>query len=161
MSESGIDPGQQGPIGSELSEAEQIALRHWRESMTLLDGRYHDKVVLKLVARAMGDAEFRARLVADTDAVLGELEEKLPEGIHVRFLANTPTTLNVVLPPVAAEIERQPEGLRDALTSRTSLLIESYDDYDPWDKGGVDPPIFGPGPIKVPPEDNDGRDAIV
>jgi hypothetical protein len=152
MSDASSGYGQGDVIGSDLSEDDRKVLRLWRESLTLLDGRYHDKVLLKLVARAMVDDEFRSRLVNDTDAVMGELEPGLPDGMDVRFFANTPTTVNVVLPPRAGEMENRSGALRDALRSRTSgdALGFFEDDWDISDAGGIDPPIF------LPPEDDAG-----
>jgi hypothetical protein len=159
MSDAGSDHDKKVAIGSDLSEDDRSALRLWRESLTMLDGRYHDKVLLKLVARAMVDNEFRSRLVNDTDAVLGELELKLLDGMDVRFLANTPTTVNVVLPPGAGEMEKRPMALRDALRSRTSgdALAFLEDDFSDQDDTGGD----GTPPIVVPAGDNDGHDALV
>ena len=152
MSDAGSGYGQGDVIGSDLSEDDRNVLRLWRESLTLLDGRYHDKVLLKLVVRAMVDDDFRARIVDDTDAIVAELEPGLPDGMHVKFFANTPTTVNVLLPPRAGEVEIRSGALRDALRSRTSgdALFFLEDDWDISDDGGADPPIF------LPPEDDAG-----
>jgi hypothetical protein len=152
MSESNSDYNQEGVIGSDLSEDDQNGLRLWRESLTLLDGRYHSKVLLKLAARSMVDDEFRSRLVDDTDAVLGELEPGLPGDAEVRFYANTPATVNVVLPPRAGELGKRPVALRDALSSRTSgdaVPPLGVDDADIEDDE-KDPPIV------LPPLEDDG-----
>jgi hypothetical protein len=152
MSDTSIGDNQKDVIGGDLKEDDRNALRLWRESMTLLDGRYHDKILLRLVARSMNDEDFRSRLVDDAGAILDDLEPGLPEGMEVRFFANTPTTVNVVLPPPAGEVEGRSSALRDALRSRTSgdALFFLEDDWDISDTGGADPPIF------LPPEDDGG-----
>ena len=131
MSDANASYDQEGKIGDHLSEDDQNALRLWRESLSLLDMRYHSKVLLKLVARAMADDEFRSRLVNDTDAVLAELEPGLSDGTDIRFLENSPTMLNVVLPPRAGEMEKRPVALRDALRSRTAEGLVLFEDE--WD----------------------------
>jgi hypothetical protein len=159
MSDASSDHDKKDVIGSDLGEDDRSALRLWRESLALLDERYHDKALLKLVARAMVDDEFRSRLVDDTDAVLGELELKLPNGMRVRFLANTPTTVNVVLPPGAGEMEKRPRALRDALRSRTSGEALAFFEDDFWDDDPDE--ADGTPPIVVPAGDTDGHDALV
>lgn len=145
--------GQEDLIGSDLSEDDRNVLRMWRESLSLLDARYDDKALLKLVARSMVDDQFRSRLVGDTDAVLAEVGLGLADTMHVAFFANTPTTLNVVLPPRAGELEDGSGALREALRSRTSedaVFSGGGDDWNISDPGGSDPPIF------LPPEDDAG-----
>jgi hypothetical protein len=141
VSDASAGYGQEDVIGADLSEDDRNVLRLW-----------HDKVLLALVARSMVDDAFRARLVDDTDAVLAEIEPGLPAGLDVTFLANTPTTVNVVLPPRAGEVENRSGALRDALRSRTSgdALFFLADDWNISDPGGADPPIF------LPPEDDAG-----
>jgi hypothetical protein len=68
--------------------------------------------------------------------------------MRVRFFANTPSTVNVVLPPPAGEMRHRTSALRDALRSRTSgdALHFLRDDWNFTDSGGADPPIFRPRP---------------
>lgn len=143
---------QEKRIGENLSDDDQNVLRLWRESLSLLDMRYHGKALLMLVARAMADDEFRSRLVNDTDAVLSEFEPGLPDGLQARFLDNTPTTVNVVLPPRAGEMEKRPKALRDALRSRTAEnaveLFQDDLDFGNFANATKDTVIFGPEPKK-------------
>jgi hypothetical protein len=136
-------------IGSDMSDDDRNLLRLWRDSQTFLDQRYRSKELLKLVARAMTDEEFRARLVDDTAGVAG------PGGPAetVRFFANTPTTLNVVLPPPAGEAATRSGALRDALRSRTSgdALFFLEDDWNISDPDTKDGTI-----VVIPPEDDAG-----
>jgi hypothetical protein len=145
--------GEENVIGADLSDDDRNVLHLWRESLSLLDERYDDKVLVRLVAQSMVDDELRSRLVDDTDAVLNELRLRLAYSMKVRFFSNTPTTLNVVLPPPAGEAEKRSDALRDALRSRTSeaaFFEERGDDWNISDPGGRDPSIF------FPPEDDAG-----
>jgi hypothetical protein len=138
--------GDRDEIGAELSEDDRNALHLWRESLTLLDERYNDKVLLRLADRSMRDPEFRARLVDDPASVLAEIGARLPDGVRVRFFANTPSTVNVVLPPQVGEMRHRTSALRDALRSRTSgdALFFLRGDWNISDPGGAEPPIFRP-----------------
>jgi len=53
----------------------------------------------QLVARAWGDAAFKARLLAEPAAVLAEHGIPVPPGVEVRVLASTPTLVHLALPP--------------------------------------------------------------
>ncbi|MFL6075185.1 MAG: hypothetical protein ACJ73S_17455 [Mycobacteriales bacterium] len=141
-------------IGTELTEDDRNVLHLWRESLTFLDDRYNDKVLLRLADRSMRDPEFRARLVDDAASVLAEIGASVMDGLRVRFFANTPDTVNVVLPPPAGEVRHRTSALRDALRSRTSgdALFFLEDDWNISDPGGADPPIF------LPPKDDAGVD---
>ena len=145
-----IDPryGKDGEIGRHLSEEDQQALRIWREHNTILDPRYHEIALLALVARAISDGEFRDRLVNDTDALLDECDMTPPEGMEVRFFDNTPTTVNVVLPPVAGEIEARSGALRDSLKSRTEEALPWFNDDWNWYNRHTRDNLF---PTPVPP----------
>lgn len=150
MSETDSGFGQDEEIGGHLSEEDQLALRLWRENLSILDPRYHEKGLLMLVARAISDEEFRDRLVNDTDAILTESEVKLPDWMEVRFFHNTPTTVHVVLPPPAGEMEKRPVALRDSLRSRTAEGFFLFnDDWNLSDRGTKDnlfPPPHPPWP---------------
>ncbi len=121
--------------GAHLTEADQNVLHAWYEHLLLLDPRYDDKRVRQIGARAMVDDEFRRQLVGDTGTAIDEDEPESPDRIDVRFLTNTPKTLNIVLPPKAGATENFPARLRDALSSRTSddtgLFRDDWFDNDP------------------------------
>lgn len=138
-----------------LSDDDKNVLRHWHDSLGVLDSRYGEKGVLQLAHQAMLDEQFRSRLVGDTEALLGELQSKLdplPEGVKLRFFANTPDTLNVVLPPEAGEMEKRPVELRERLSSRTSEAVALFrDDFDIGDF--TDSVIFGSGNLGNPRRD--------
>ena len=51
----------------------------------------------KVVAKAWTDPEYRARLLADGTAAIGELGFKGPQGEHIVVLENTPTRHHVVV----------------------------------------------------------------
>jgi nitrile hydratase subunit alpha len=51
----------------------------------------------KVVARAWVDAEYRARLLADGTAAIGELGFGGPEGDHIVVVENTPEVHNLVV----------------------------------------------------------------
>jgi nitrile hydratase len=50
-----------------------------------------------VVARAWTDPEYRARLLADGTAAIGEMGYKGPQGEHIVVLENTPAVHNVVV----------------------------------------------------------------
>jgi nitrile hydratase subunit alpha len=51
----------------------------------------------KVVAKAWTDPEYRARLLADGTAAIGELGFKGPQGEHIVALENTPARHHVVV----------------------------------------------------------------
>ena len=53
----------------------------------------------KLVARAWRDPAFKAKLIADPQAVLKEAGMAVPAGATVKVVENTGTHLHFVLPP--------------------------------------------------------------
>ena len=53
----------------------------------------------QLVARAWGDAAFKAHLLAEPAAVLAERGIALPPGLEVRLHEDTPTLVHLTLPP--------------------------------------------------------------
>jgi hypothetical protein len=150
MSDTDGDFGKDGKIGGHLSEEDQRMLRFWRENLSFLDSRYHEKTLLKLVARAISDEEFRDRLVNDTDAVLAECDLALPDGMEVRFFDNTPNALHVVLPPPAGEMEQRPVALRESLRSRTAegffLFKDDFNLSDTGTRDNIFPPPHPPWP---------------
>lgn len=70
-------------------------------SLQLIIDTYQNKIGpqigARLVARAWADDAFKARLLADTDTVLGELDLSGRQGEHVVVLENTATVHNLVV----------------------------------------------------------------
>ncbi len=57
----------------------------------------------RLIERSVEDEELRRRLLSDPKATVEqELGAKLPEGIEIRAVEETPETIYLVLPPKAA-----------------------------------------------------------
>lgn len=66
----------------------------------------------RVMAKAVSDPNFRERLVGgDSEAALAELGIKVPEGMTVNFVADTETTMNIVLPKIAVEGELSEDEL--------------------------------------------------
>src|SRR4051794_25278095 len=103
------------------SEDELQVLRLWKQGLVAQDPRYERKGLLKLAALAMTDADFRSRLISDTQSILSELppELSLPEGVELRFYENTNDTLHIVLPDLGAGLARRPAAFPELLRSRT------------------------------------------
>jgi hypothetical protein len=162
MSDASSGYGSEQVIGSGLSEDDRNVLRTWRESQALLDSRYDAKVLLQLVARSLADDEFRSRLLNDTASVLADLEPALAEGLELRFLVNTQSTLHVVLPTPTLMPRNRSGALGEALRSRTSgdAPFEAVDDWDIKDDE-VDPPITKPPKPPFPGVDDAGKDDAV
>jgi len=57
----------------------------------------------QLVARAWGDAAFKARLLAEPAAVLAEHGIPVPPGVEVRAVENTDRVLYLALPPAPSD----------------------------------------------------------
>jgi Nitrile hydratase, alpha chain len=62
-------------------------------------GRDNAAAYGKLVARAWCDPAFKAKLIADPQAVLREAGMAVPAGATVKVVENTGTHLHFVLPP--------------------------------------------------------------
>ncbi|MFI6513622.1 hypothetical protein ACIBCT_38965 [Streptosporangium sp. NPDC050855] len=139
-------------IGGDMAEDDQRILRHWRDSLILLDVRYEDRRLAKIAARAMTDPVFRASALPPGETEAAPYDDQTP--VEIRFHVNTPTVLHVVLPPPAGEAARRPPSLREALRSRTSLLATAAIFNDDWNISdpGTDPPIF------TGPQTPDGTD---
>ena len=88
----------------------------------MCDYRSHGKAVAWLTHRALGDDEFRTRLIEDTPSTLAELPDDLtlPEGITYRFLGNTDDTVNIVLPTSSGWAGYQRAEFAADFESRTS-----------------------------------------
>jgi hypothetical protein len=137
-----------GPlIGDDMSEDDQNVLHTWRDSLSLLDQRYHDKRLLRMAARSMVDGDFRTSLVEDGNRLIHGDHES-PDNVLVKFFVNSDYVLHVVLPPPAGDIAYRPSGLRDALGSRTSESIAWFqDEWNVADLGTKDPNVIGNGTI--------------
>ena len=62
-------------------------------------GRDNAEAYGKVVARAWRDPAFKAKLIADPQAVLREAGMAVPAGATVKVVENTGTHLHFVLPP--------------------------------------------------------------
>ena len=62
-------------------------------------GRDNAEAYGKVVARAWRDPTFKAKLIADPQAVLREAGMAVPAGAAVKVVENTGTHLHFVLPP--------------------------------------------------------------
>lgn len=144
MSNESLEPDQKPDIGSDMSADDQELLHHWRDSLILLDVRYHDKRLVKLAAQAMVDADFRMSLVQDGNRYVHA--KSSPDDVTIKFLANTADLLHVVLPPPAGDITNRPPALREALTSRTAEVSSFFqDEWNIADLGTKDPNVIGNG----------------
>ncbi|MDO9104399.1 MAG: NHLP leader peptide family RiPP precursor [Methylovulum sp.] len=65
----------------------------------------------QIVAKCWADAEFKAKLMAEPKATLAAEGIAVPDGVELRVLENTATTINLVLPPPPAEGELSDEDL--------------------------------------------------
>lgn len=147
-------------------DEDRDVVRLWRESFSLLDGRYHSKALLQAVVFAMTDEQIRSRLINDTEgSLIGDQSSiDLPEGTTVRFFENTQNTLNVVLPPPtggmsysrSGEMTYRPPELREALRSRTSSAERNPFWKDDYDFGDSDFSWFFGDPIGRDPDTRDG-----
>ena len=63
------------------------------------DASFYESIIIP----AMRSPTFRARLLEEPEAVLSEFGITLPEGVAVRFLENTETTIHIVIPPYVGE----------------------------------------------------------
>lgn len=64
-----------------------------------MDNQGFQKAYGKLVAKAWADEEFKAKLLADPMTALKENEITVPEGVDVKVVENTDTTVHLILPP--------------------------------------------------------------
>jgi hypothetical protein len=162
-SQSQTDPKSTDTSGSRvvaLSTLDEM-LRIWTEGIVILEPRYGYKGLLKLVAVAAVNEEFRLKLIDDPRRALADMTsmaELLPAGLQLNFYENTPDVLHVVLPPFVGESKnpsddlrarisrrRSSSTLRERLHSRTdtagaSLFSDDFDigDWDDLPNGTVD-----------------------
>ena len=119
-----------------LSEEDRRLLTMLGLMGQLVDPRYATKGVTALVARALVDPDFRARLLANADEAAAELRGRaeLPEGVYLRVVENSPQELTIVLPPPSQELNERSRTVRDFVFSRTSadlqVLSAGVDDND-------------------------------
>ena len=64
----------------------------------MTDGDRDKVITAEVIAKAWKDDAYRARLIADPESVLSEAGAKVPPGVNVMVLANSPTIANVVIP---------------------------------------------------------------
>lgn len=128
------------PPDERLKHDDWRVLHLWRENLALLDRRYENKGLLRLVCLAMVNEHLRARLIRDPEGVLRDEEsmtsDRLPDGVTVKFLDNTDDTLHVVLPPRTEEVFAKSPAMRELLRSRTEEPTWFEDD---WDVGNLNP----------------------
>ena len=119
MSDEATSPqfgAEKGPIaGAGLSADAELVFIEWLASLEYQDVRYHEKVIGLLARQAMIDDDLRQKVLTDPAGALRDLgsDLALPEEFSVRFLENTATELNVVLPP--RQHARERPGVLDAL----------------------------------------------
>ena len=154
MSDEATSPqfgAEKGPIaGAGLSADAELVFIEWLASLEYQDVRYHEKVIGLLARQAMIDDDLRQKVLTDPAGALRDLgsDLALPEEFSVRFLENTATELNVVLPPRAkmitdyfeALVQQQSQastGLRERLQSRTAARMPTLfqDDWNLGDTG--------------------------
>ncbi len=73
--------------------------RLWAETMS---GFWRGGDLGSLLGAVSHDPQLKRRFVEDPGAVLAERGVRLPEGMTLKVLENTATTLHLVLPPLVA-----------------------------------------------------------
>lgn len=84
----------------------------------MTDGDRDRVITAEVIAKAWKDDAYRARLIADPNKVLTEAGAKVPEGMTIQVVANSPTIANVVIPYAERWEEAEEtffEGLRKIL----------------------------------------------
>ncbi len=90
---------------------------------------YEGKDLVKvLINRAMTDDAFRNEFLRNPEAIIEkETGKKLPEGIHIKAVEETPTTVCIVVPAkFPAEAELSDEALSQVAGGVTTTLTTSY-----------------------------------
>lgn len=64
----------------------------------MTDGDRDKVITAEVIAKAWKDDAYRARLIADPETVLSEAGAKVPDGLKVTVLANSPTIAHAVIP---------------------------------------------------------------
>ena len=70
------------------------------------------RIAADVYARTMTDPEFKAQFIADPAAVLSAAGVEVPEGLTIKVVENSSTTVHVVLP--------DPEAMTDELLAAAS-----------------------------------------
>ena len=70
------------------------------------------RIAADVYARTMTDPEFKAQFIADPAAVLSAAGVEVPEGLTIKVVENSSTTVHVVLP--------DPEAVSDELLAAAS-----------------------------------------
>jgi hypothetical protein len=120
--------------------------------MSSQPSKYEGKDLVKvLVERALTDDQFRKEFLSNPEAVVErETGRKLPAGIHIKAIEDTPTTVHIVVPAKVvvgaelgeAELEKVAGGVLSAgpvIRTGTSpfSIISGPDRRADWGIGGV------------------------
>lgn len=74
----------------------------------------------EIVERALKDPQFREKLVGNPrEAIVSELEARLPEGLDIKVIEQEPDTVCLVLPPAQQLIDAQ-DQLSESELSRVA-----------------------------------------
>ena len=76
-----------------------------------MDREEFQKAFGKLVAKAWADEEFKAKLLSEPMMVLQENEITIPDGVEVKVIENTDTTIHLILPAASVEEELSDDDL--------------------------------------------------
>lgn len=79
----------------------------------------------KLLAKAWTDPDFRKRLLADPNGVVGQMGLKVPAGKKLHIIENTDTDVYMVIPKAPAGIELSDEALDQAVGGACSCSANS------------------------------------
>jgi hypothetical protein len=84
-----------------------------------------DKMFAKIISRAWSDEGFKKRLLGDPKGVAAEYGFKIPPGLDVKVVENTPDVTHVILPlrPAAAVLsDEQLEAIAGGIKQTTVIL---------------------------------------
>jgi hypothetical protein len=87
-----------------------------------MDREEFQKAYGKVVAKAWGDDDFKAKLLADPKTVLEESGLAIPQDVEFRVVENTDKTIHLILPPEPAELLSE-EELEMVAGGRTGSCI--------------------------------------
>jgi hypothetical protein len=77
-----------------------------------MNDEQNGRIAADVYARTMTDPEFKAQFIADPAAVLSAAGVEVPEGLTIKVLENSSTTVHVILP--------DPEAMTDELLAAAS-----------------------------------------
>jgi hypothetical protein len=77
-----------------------------------MNDEQNGRIAADVYARTMTDPEFKAQFIADPAAVLSAAGVEVPEGLTIKVVENSSTTVHVVLP--------DPEAMTDELLAAAS-----------------------------------------